>query len=92
MAVCFLSNAGGDQGLLNSYFHDWATKDMNRRLPFTYNMTATSVYSYRPAYQQYVFRIYPLKGSIFVKVGADAQSVIRCFFQEFIFVVFFSHE
>jgi len=43
---------GGDQGLLNLYFSDWATKDINRRLPFTYNMTATAVYSYRPAYQQ----------------------------------------
>jgi len=44
---------GGDQGLLNLYFSDWATKDINRRLPFTYNMTATAVYSYRPAYQQF---------------------------------------
>jgi len=44
---------GGDQGLLNLYFSDWATKDVTQRLPFTYNMTATAVYSYRPAYQQY---------------------------------------
>jgi len=44
---------GGDQGLLNLYFSDWATKDITRRLPFTYNMTATAVYSYRPAYQQF---------------------------------------
>jgi len=44
---------GGDQGLLNSYFSDWATKDISKRLPFIYNMTATAVYSYRPAYNQY---------------------------------------
>lgn len=44
---------GGDQGLLNLFFSDWATKDITRRLPFTYNMTATAVYSYRPAYQQF---------------------------------------
>jgi len=44
---------GGDQGLLNSYFKDWATKDISRHLPFIYNMTATAVYSYRPAYNQF---------------------------------------
>lgn len=44
---------GGDQGLLNMFFSDWATKDITRRLPFIYNMTATAVYSYRPAYKHY---------------------------------------
>lgn len=44
---------GGDQGLLNSYFADWATKDISRRLPFIYNMTASGSYSYRPAYKQF---------------------------------------
>lgn len=44
---------GGDQGLLNSYFSDWATKDISRRLPFIYNMTASGSYSYRPAYKQF---------------------------------------
>lgn len=34
---------GGDQGLLNEYFTDW------HRLPFTYNVTPTAVYSYKPA-------------------------------------------
>lgn len=44
---------GGDQGLLNMFFSDWATKDIARRLPFIYNMTASAVYSYRPAYKHY---------------------------------------
>jgi lipopolysaccharide biosynthesis glycosyltransferase len=35
------------------FFSDWATKDITRRLPFIYNMTATAVYSYRPAYKHY---------------------------------------
>jgi len=45
---------GGDQGLLNQFFNEWPTKDISRHLPFVYNMTATAVYSYRPAYNQFV--------------------------------------
>ncbi|XP_071848416.1 glycogenin-1-like [Apostichopus japonicus] len=41
---------GGDQGLLNTFFKDWPTKDMNRHLPFIYNMTSSMSYSYLPAY------------------------------------------
>lgn len=41
---------GGDQGLLNQFFSDWATSDSTRRLPFTYNVINQSVYSYRPAF------------------------------------------
>ncbi|KAI9563061.1 hypothetical protein GHT06_010518 [Daphnia sinensis] len=52
-AVAEGSFDGGDQGLLNSYFSDWATKDISRRLPFIYNMTASASYSYRPAYKQF---------------------------------------
>lgn len=44
---------GGDQGLLNTYFSDWATKDISRHLPFTYNMVASATYSYLPAYKQF---------------------------------------
>jgi glycogenin glucosyltransferase len=44
---------GGDQGLLNQFFSDWATKDITKRLPFTYNTTTTAVYSYIPAFKQY---------------------------------------
>lgn len=44
---------GGDQGLLNSYFSDWATKDIARHLSFIYNMTLVSTYTYEPAYLRY---------------------------------------
>ncbi|XP_056449931.1 uncharacterized protein LOC130385452 [Gadus chalcogrammus] len=44
---------GGDQGLLNSVFSDWAVKDINRRLPFLYNLSISSVYTYLPAFQRY---------------------------------------
>ena len=47
--------AGGDQGLLNLYFSDWASREDNtRRLPFIYNMTSSASYFYRPAYKQFV--------------------------------------
>ena len=45
-----LSPAGGDQGLLNTYFSDWATRDISRHLPFLYNMTASATYTYLPAF------------------------------------------
>ncbi|GAA5880921.1 hypothetical protein JCM3774_001777, partial [Rhodotorula dairenensis] len=38
---------GGDQGLLNDYFHDW------HRLSFTYNVTPTAYYTYAPAYKRH---------------------------------------
>lgn len=41
---------GGDQGLLNTYFSDWATKDISRHIPFIYNMVASATYSYLPAF------------------------------------------
>lgn len=44
---------GGDQGLLNDFFKDWATKDISRRLPFLYNMVANITYSYTPAFMRY---------------------------------------
>lgn len=43
---------GGDQGLLNAFFSDWATYEASRRLPFIYNMTTNASYSYAPAYKQ----------------------------------------
>lgn len=43
---------GGDQGLLNTYFSDWRTKDVSRILSFIYNMSSVAVYSYLPAYRQ----------------------------------------
>lgn len=45
---------GGDQGLLNLYFSDWAHKDISKHLPFIYNMCSTACYSYLPAFKQLV--------------------------------------
>ncbi|CAH1980526.1 unnamed protein product [Acanthoscelides obtectus] len=44
---------GGDQGLLNLYFSDWAHKDIRKHLPFIYNMSSTACYSYLPAFKQF---------------------------------------
>lgn len=43
---------GGDQGLLNSFFSDWAHKDISKHLPFIYNTCSTATYSYLPAFKQ----------------------------------------
>jgi lipopolysaccharide biosynthesis glycosyltransferase len=42
---------GGDQGLLNLYFSNWREMDAPHRLPFIYNVTSGSIYSYKAAYQ-----------------------------------------
>jgi len=52
-AVTSGSFDGGDQGLLNTFFSDWSTKDIARHLPFTYNMVASATYSYLPAYKKF---------------------------------------
>ncbi|ESN90283.1 hypothetical protein HELRODRAFT_71005, partial [Helobdella robusta] len=44
---------GGDQGLLNSFFSDWATKDIKHHLPFLYNVVAQSFYTYLPAFKRF---------------------------------------
>merc|ERR1712168_1062267 len=44
---------GGDQGLLNTFFSDWATNDIHKHLPFLYNMVATATYTYLPAFKKY---------------------------------------
>jgi glycogenin glucosyltransferase len=44
---------GGDQGLLNLYFSNWATQDIARHLPFIYNCVSTTFYSYLPAFKQF---------------------------------------
>ena len=46
------SHPGGDQGLLNTYWGDWATKDIKYHLPFIYNMVANAHYGYAPAFQR----------------------------------------
>jgi len=44
---------GGDQGLLNTFYSDWATKDIHKHLPFLYNMVATATYTYLPAFKKF---------------------------------------
>ncbi|XP_053676904.1 glycogenin-1 [Anopheles nili] len=44
---------GGDQGLLNAYFSDWAHTDIKKHLPFIYNTTSVATYSYLPAFKQF---------------------------------------
>lgn len=44
---------GGDQGLLNLYFADWATSDIKKHLPFIYNVAAFASYCYLPAFKQF---------------------------------------
>ena len=46
--------AGGDQGLLNMYFSDWAYTDITKHLPFIYNVVSQAFYSYLPAFKQWV--------------------------------------
>jgi len=44
---------GGDQGLLNTFFSEWATRDIHKHLPFLYNMVATATYTYLPAFKKF---------------------------------------
>ncbi|XP_054985478.1 glycogenin-1 isoform X2 [Sorex araneus] len=44
---------GGDQGLLNMYFSNWATTDIRKHLPFLYNLSSVSIYSYLPAFKAF---------------------------------------
>ncbi|KAG8580860.1 hypothetical protein GDO81_007447 [Engystomops pustulosus] len=44
---------GGDQGLLNTFFNTWATKDIHKHLPFIYNLSSISIYSYLPAFKAF---------------------------------------
>ncbi|XP_041675864.1 glycogenin-1-like isoform X1 [Drosophila eugracilis] len=44
---------GGDQGLLNQFFSNWATADIKKHLPFVYNVTAYASYCYLPAFKQF---------------------------------------
>ncbi|XP_055738183.1 glycogenin-1-like isoform X2 [Salvelinus fontinalis] len=44
---------GGDQGILNGYFSDWATADISKHLPFIYNLSSIAIYTYLPAFKQY---------------------------------------
>ncbi|KAJ6669401.1 hypothetical protein lerEdw1_008210 [Lerista edwardsae] len=44
---------GGDQGLLNTFFSSWATTDISKHLPFIYNLSSISIYSYLPAFKAF---------------------------------------
>ncbi|KAG7501931.1 glycogenin-1 isoform X2 [Solea senegalensis] len=44
---------GGDQGLLNSFFSSWPHTDIAKHLPFIYNLSASSIYTYLPAFQHF---------------------------------------
>lgn len=44
---------GGDQGVLNGFFNDWATADITKHLPFIYNLSSIAIYTYLPAFKQY---------------------------------------
>ncbi|XP_037097246.1 glycogenin-1a [Syngnathus acus] len=44
---------GGDQGILNSFFDTWATADISKHLPFVYNLSSISIYSYLPAFKHF---------------------------------------
>ncbi|XP_058054798.1 uncharacterized protein LOC131206305 isoform X2 [Anopheles bellator] len=52
-AVTHGSFDGGDQGLLNAYFSDWAHKDIQKHLPFVYNTSSVATYSYLPAFKHF---------------------------------------
>ena len=43
--------------MLNTFFSDWATKDISKHIPFIYNMVATATYSYLPAYKFYGYNV-----------------------------------
>jgi len=52
-AVTHGSFDGGDQGLLNAYFSGWSSSDSSKRLPFVYNVTTQTFYSYLPAIKRF---------------------------------------
>lgn len=54
VCVCLSMSAGGDQGVLNSFFNTWATADISKHLPFIYNLSSIAIYSYLPAFKQSV--------------------------------------
>ncbi|KAM8903507.1 glycogenin-2 isoform 2-T2 [Spinachia spinachia] len=52
-ALQYGSFDGGDQGLLNSFFSSWPAEDISKHLPFVYNLSCSSFYSYLPAFRQF---------------------------------------
>ena len=89
---------GGDQGLLNLFFHDWATKDISKHLPFIYNVTPNVAYGYMPAFKKFGHNIKIIhfigatkpwhhlmtsSGQVFLKPGTySTQNVIQQYIQK----------
>ena len=46
------NSLGADQGLLNSFFSNWSTADIQKHLPFIYNLSSNTTYTYSPAFKQ----------------------------------------
>ncbi|XP_016075274.1 PREDICTED: glycogenin-2 isoform X2 [Miniopterus natalensis] len=44
---------GADQGLLNSFFSSWPTADIRKHLPFIYNLSSNTAYTYSPAFRKF---------------------------------------
>lgn len=49
----FVNYLGADQGLLNSFFSSWSTSDIHKHLPFIYNLSSNTAYTYSPAFKQF---------------------------------------
>uniref|UniRef100_A0A8C8CR22 glycogenin glucosyltransferase n=1 Tax=Oncorhynchus tshawytscha TaxID=74940 RepID=A0A8C8CR22_ONCTS len=49
---------GGDQGVLNGFFSNWATADISKHLPFIYNLSSIAIYTYLPAFKQSVLNLH----------------------------------
>uniref|UniRef100_A0A2K6GSU2 glycogenin glucosyltransferase n=1 Tax=Propithecus coquereli TaxID=379532 RepID=A0A2K6GSU2_PROCO len=49
---------GADQGLLNTFFSNWSTADIHKHLPFIYNLTSNTAYTYSPAFKHSVLPLY----------------------------------
>lgn len=62
-------STGGDQGVLNSFFNTWATTDISKHLPFIYNLSTVSIYSYLPAFKQSVHTFEQICSDTFVLRG-----------------------
>ncbi|CAM0135972.1 unnamed protein product [Umbelopsis sp. WA50703] len=43
----------GDQGLLNEHFQNWSMSGPSHRIPFTFNIVASAIYSYAPASKEF---------------------------------------
>uniref|UniRef100_A0A3B3BGU0 glycogenin glucosyltransferase n=1 Tax=Oryzias melastigma TaxID=30732 RepID=A0A3B3BGU0_ORYME len=56
---------GGDQGVLNGFFCDWATADISKHLPFIYNLSSIAIYTYLPAFKQRLVLHFKCWGSFY---------------------------